>query len=292
MDPDQAWQLGRLSSAETQDGGWMSAFGQRAGFAGAGGQAGYDYRMNGTVIGYDQLHGDGLITGFSSGFSRGSVGIEDRTAAGSLDGASSSIYGSWSAGETYLESALSLTRNHYENRRSIVVGSFAQSAAADHEGNLFAAYLSGGRYIDVSRWVVEPYVSMLFTQSYEEGFQESGDGLSLRINGDRARSLLSDAGLRIARSYESPFGRLIPEAGVAWVYDFRLDDRRVTASLAGVEGSEFSLAGEQTGRHGARFETGLSWLGEAGFSASLKYTGEFRSGADDQGVFGYLRYEF
>ncbi len=292
MQPDQAWQLGRLSSAETQDGGWMSAFGQRAGFAGAGGQAGYDYRMNGTVIGYDQLHGDGLITGFSSGFSRGSVGIEDRMAAGSLGGASSSIYGSWSSGETYLESALSLTRNHYENRRSIVVGSLAQSAGADREGNLFTAYLSGGRYIDVNRWVVEPYVSVLFTQSYEEGFQESGDGLSLRIHDDRTRSLVSDAGLRIARSYEAPFGHLIPEAGVAWACDFRLDDRRVNASLAGVEGSEFSMPGEQTGRHGARFETGLSWLGEGGFSASLKYTGEFRSGADDQGVFGYLRYEF
>jgi hypothetical protein len=59
-----------------------------------------------------------------------------------------------------------------------------------------------------------------------------------------------------------------------------------------VGGSEFSIPGEQTGRHGARFETGLSWLGNSGFAASLKYTGEFRSGANDQGIFGYLRYEF
>jgi outer membrane autotransporter protein len=292
VDPDQAWQLGRISSAEAQDGSWMSAFGQRGSFAGAGGQAGYDYRVNGTVIGFDQRHGGGLITGFSSGFSRGSAGIEDRMGTGSMDGAASSIYGSWSAAETYLESALSFARNHYTNRRSIVVGPLAQSAAADHEGNLFTAYLSGGRYIDLNRWVVEPYASMLFAQAYEEGFQESGDGLSLRIHDDRTRSLVSDVGLRIARSYEVPFGHLIPEAGVAWAYDFRLDDRRVTASLADVEGSEFSMPGEQTGRHGARFEAGLSWQGAGGVAASLKYTGEFRSGADDQGVFGYLRVEF
>jgi outer membrane autotransporter protein len=286
VDPDQAWQLGRISSAETRQGSWMSAFGQR------GGDAGHDYRMNGTVLGYDQRHSETLFTGISSGFSRGHVGLEDRMGSGSIDGASSSIYGSWFTGGTYVESALSMARNHYENQRGITVGSLAQSAAAEHEGNLFTAYASSGRYIDVNRWVIEPYASLFFSQVYEEGFQESGGGLSLRVHDDRSRMLVSDVGLRVARSFDVPFGTLIPEAGVAWNYDFRLDDRSVTASLVGVDGSEFSIPGEQTGRHGARFEAGLSWQGASGFAASLKYTGEFRSGADDQGVFGYLRYDF
>ena len=292
MSPDQAWQLGRLSSAETREGSWMSAFGQRGNLTGSSGYTGYDYRMNGTVIGYDQRHGETLFTGTSSGFSRGEVGFEDKIGQGTIDGASSSIYGSWFANDTYMESALSFSRNHYSNHRSIVVGSLTQSAAAEHDGNLFTAYVSGGRYVDVNRWVFEPYASMLFTQTYEEGFQETGGGLSLRIHDDRTRSLVSDVGLRVARSYEMPFGKLIPEAGIAWIYDFRLDDRRITASLVDVDGSEFSLPGEQTGRHGARFEAGFSWLGSSGFAASIKYTGESRSGADDQGIFGYLRYEF
>jgi outer membrane autotransporter protein len=292
MTPDQAWQLGQLSSAETREGSWMSAFGQRGSLAGANGDTGYDYRMTGTVIGFDQRHGETLFTGYSSGFSRGEVGIEDKMGQGAIDGASSSVYGSWFDNGTYMESALSFARNRYSNHRSIVVGPLTQSAAADHEGNLFTAYLSGGRYFDVNRWVIEPYASMLFTQVDEEGFQETGGGLSLRIHDDRTRSLVSDVGLRVARSYEIPFGKLIPEAGIAWIYDFQLDDRRITASLVDVGGSEFSIPGEQTGRHGARFETGLSWLGNGGFAASLKYTGEFRSGANDQGVFGYLRYEF
>jgi outer membrane autotransporter protein len=133
---------------------------------------------------------------------------------------------------------------------------------------------------------------MLFTQTYEDGFQESGGGLSLRIHDDRTRSLSSDVGLRVARSYEMPFGKLIPEAGIAWIYDFQLDDRSITASFVDVAGSEFSIPGEQTGRHGARFEAGLSLQGNNGLSASFRYKGEFRSGADDQGLFGYLRYEF
>jgi outer membrane autotransporter protein len=292
MTPDQAWQLGRLSSAETRAGSWMSAFGQRGSQTGASGYAGYDYRMTGTVIGFDQRHGETFFTGYSSGFNRGEVGFEDRMGQGDVDGASSSIYGSWFANDTYLESALSFTRNRYSNHRSIVVGSLAQSATAEHEGNLFTAYLSGGRYFDVKQWVIEPYASILFNQVDEEGFQETGGGLSLRIHDDRTRSLVSDVGLRVARSYEIPFGKLIPEAGIAWIYDFQLDERMITASLVDVGGSEFSIPGEQTGRHGARFETGLSWMGNSGFAASLKYTGEFRSGANDQGIFGYLRYEF
>jgi uncharacterized protein with beta-barrel porin domain len=292
MTPDQAWQLGRLSSAETRAGSWMSAFGQRGTLAGASGYAGSDYRMTGTVIGFDQRHGETFFTGYSSGFSRGEVGFEDKMGQGDVDGASSSIYGSWFANDTYLESALSFTRNRYANHRSIVVGSLTQAATAEHEGNLFSAYLSGGRYFDVKQWVIEPYASILFNQIDEEGFQETGGGLSLRIHDDRTRSLVSDVGLRVARSYEIPFGKLIPEAGIAWIYDFQLDERRITASLVDVGGSEFSIPGEQTGRHGARFETGLSWLGSSGFAASLKYTGEFRSGANDQGIFGYMRYEF
>ncbi|MGE5790327.1 MAG: hypothetical protein ACM33C_05635, partial [Syntrophaceae bacterium] len=125
MTPDQAWQLGRLSSAETREGSWMSAFGQRGSLAGAGGYTGYDYRMTGTVIGFDQRHGESFFTGYSSGFSRGSVGFEDRTGQGDVDGASSSIYGSWFANDTYMESALSFTRNRYSNHRSIVVGDLA-----------------------------------------------------------------------------------------------------------------------------------------------------------------------
>jgi len=292
MTPDQAWQLGRLSSAETREGSWMSAFGQRGSQTGTSGYAGYDYRMTGTVIGFDQRHGETFFTGTSSGFNRGEVGFEDRMGQGDVDGASSSIYGSWFASDTYLESALSLARNRYSNHRSIVVGSLTQAATAEHEGNLFTAYLSGGRYFDVKQWVIEPYASILFNQVDEEGFQETGGGLSLRIHDDRTRSLVSDVGLRVARSYEIPFGKLIPEVGIAWIYDFQLDERRITASLVDVGGSEFSIPGEQTGRHGARFETGLSWLGNSGFAASLKYTGEFRSGANDQGIFGYLRYEF
>lgn len=144
----------------------------------------------------------------------------------------------------------------------------------------------------MNRWLIEPYASLFFSQVNEDEFQESGGGLSLRVHGDRSRMLLSDVGLRVARSFDVPFGSLIPEAGVAWNYDFRPDDRSVTASLVGVDGSEFSIPGEQTGRHGARFEAGLSWQGARGFAASLKYTDDFRSGADDQGVFGYLRYEF
>jgi len=105
-DPGPAWQLGRLSSAETREGSWMSAFGQRGSLAGESGSTGYDYRMTGTVIGFDQRHGETFFTGYSSGFSRGEVGFEDRMGQGAIDGASSSIYGSWSQRHVHGERAL------------------------------------------------------------------------------------------------------------------------------------------------------------------------------------------
>jgi outer membrane autotransporter protein len=159
--------------------------------------------------------------------------------------------------------------------------------------NIFTAYLSGGRYFRLGQWVIEPHASLLYTDVYEEGFKEDGAGaVSLMVRDSHTKSLVSDVGLRVTRSFETPYGRLIPDAGLFWDYDFGLSDDSITASFAGIPGTEFSIPGEETVHHGARFEAGLSLMGSRGFTTSLKYVGEFRRGNNDQGIFGLLVYEF
>ena len=85
---------------------------------------------------------------------------------------------------------------------------------------------------------------------------------------------------------------MIPEASLAWNYNFDIDDRTIQSALDGQPGTSFTIDGNSVERSGAVVEVGMTYLGHNGFKPSVRYRGEFRDGYRGHGIIGELRWEF
>jgi uncharacterized protein with beta-barrel porin domain len=57
-----------------------------------------------------------------------------------------SVYGGYFDKELYLSGILAFGRNRYDTERTVTVGAVDTPISSNHEGNIFAAALSGGYY--------------------------------------------------------------------------------------------------------------------------------------------------
>ena len=134
---------------------------------------------------------------------------------------------------------------------------------------------------------------MQYTYLDEDGFTEKDAGsLNLVVDSRYTDALVSQLGFRAAGVFNTGIGRLVPEASLAWLYDFDIDDRVVTSAFAGAPGVSFSVDGQDVEQHGAVVGAGITLMNASGLVTSIAYSGEFRDGYDAHAVIGQLRIEF
>jgi uncharacterized protein with beta-barrel porin domain len=87
-------------------------------------------------------------------------------------------------------------------------------------------------------------------------------------------------------------GSLIPEVSAAWLHDFAIDDRLITASFVGSPEAAFTVTSRKPEENGIVVGAGITFLNKGGFTASLRYSGEVREDYQSHGLYGLLRYDF
>jgi uncharacterized protein with beta-barrel porin domain len=298
-DVGQLYSSGRVSQIQGKNGLWLDAFGQWGDqgeeykYRWNDGYTGYDYFMRGATLGFDHNLTDKFFAGVSAGYSRADVDLDHHQGSGYIKSLYGSIYGSYFYKNLYIDGIFSYGKNWYDNHRLITIGTDQRKAYSKHDGNLFSAYLQGGYYFDIKKWLIGPFVSLQYIYLDEEGFNEKGaDGVSLRIDSRQTNSLVSELGLRVARVFKTKYGSLIPEVSAAWLHDFDIDDRMITSSFTGSPGASFSIKGQDVERNGATLGAGITFVHKSGLSTSLKYIGEFREKYKSNGIMGELRFTF
>jgi uncharacterized protein with beta-barrel porin domain len=298
-DAGQLYNLERVSQIQGKNGLWFDAFGQWGDQGGEnryhwnGGYTGYDYFLRGATLGFDHALSDKFMAGVSLGYSRSDIDLDHDQGSGYIKSLYGSIYGSYFYKNLYIDGILSYGKNWYNNHRLITIDTDYRKAYSEHDGDLFSAYLQGGYYFDIKKWLIGPFASLQYVYLDEESFDEKGaGGVSLNIDGRKTDSLVSQLGVRLARVFGTKCGSLIPEVSAAWLHDFDIDDRVITSSFAGSPGASFSIKGQDVERNGATLGAGITFIHKSGFSTSLKYMGEFREKYRSNGVMGEIRYTF
>lgn len=287
----------QLYTSEQQDqpkyGIWFDSFGQWGDQDEDDGFTGYDYDVYGATLGVDRMFHDKYIAGISIGYSATDIDVDRDQGDGDIDTVYGSLYGSYYIKQGYIDAVLSYGRQDYDNKRRITIGPIQRTARSDHNGDLYSAFMEGGYNINIHAWVLQPFASLQYIYLDEDGFTEKGaDSANLTIDDRKTESLVSELGLRVSHVFKLKRSLLIPEASVAWNYDYDIDDRTIKASFEGAPTSAFSIDGEDVANSGATVGAGVSLINNDGFSMSLKYNGEFRDNYDAHGVIGELRYEF
>lgn len=294
-----AAELGRIvtidqsSRDQTMKGLWINSYGQWGSHQALPGYAGYDYTLYGSAIGYDYTFPGNLLIGGSFGMSRAEVDFGSSQGEGSVNSVTGALYGSYYAGNAYIEGTFSYGKQRYHNSRFISVGSLLREASGKHDADSFTTYLGAGYNFTASWLTISPFTSLRHIHLAEEGFTEIGaDSLNLAVESRKTDSLISELGIRLAHAFALGKGSLIPEVSAALNYDFDIDDQVVTASFAGAPGNTFSIRGEEVEKYGAAVAAGLTFIHRSGVSAVLKYRGEFRERNSSHGLMGEFRYLF
>ncbi len=271
---------------------WLSAFGQHGEQDADAGYSGFDYDSAGIVLGFDGGFGEGNVLGLSLGYTRNDLTLGGDRGSGDIASTLLSVYGSHGTANGYVDATLAYGRNDYDNDRNVAVGNIRRTAKSSHEGTTLAASLRAGYYLPHGAWTLEPNVSLQYAHLKDDAFQESGAGAAnMQVDARSNNSFVSTAGVRASRSYQRRNGTLSLQLGAAWLHDFS-NNRVVRAAFAGAPNSTFAVPAQQVERNGALLDAGIAFQTQHGWTTSLRYQGEFRSGFQSHAIAGQLRYEF
>ena len=272
---------------------WMDGFTKIGDQDAEDGFSGFDYNLSGIVVGLDKLFKDGLLGGVSYGLSHSDIDLDRGRGHGDIDSSFISLYGSLFSDRTYLDIALSYARQSYDNTRNIAVGALTRMAHSDHKADLYSSYAEAGYNFGIQKWVVQPFAALQYSYLSEEKYTELGaDGVNLLVDCRRNKFLVSDLGLRVNHPFKKDSWTCIPDLSIAWLHDYDIDDRLITASFDGSPGVSFTTENRHVDKDGLRIGAGISLLKKTGVSLYLKYDFEIKSSYDAQQISGGFRYEF
>jgi len=272
---------------------WFDGFKLWGDQGGQNGFVAYDYSVYGMTLGFDRNFGDGFMAGISLGLTKTNIDIHYNLGEGDIESNFVSLYGSYFTEKMYFDLVLSYGKQDFDNYRNVTVGSLQRVARSGHNGDSYSMFVEGGYNFDYEPWILQPFASLMYTSLAEDGFTEQGAGAANQIVADRdTESLVSELGLRVTKAYQLENGTLLPEASLAWNYNFDIGDRLITASYEGSPNTTFSIDGQDVEKHGASVGVGLMFISKGGLSTALRYRGEFRDKYDAQAVYGEMRYEF
>ncbi len=76
-------------------------------------------------------------------------------------------------------------------------------------------------------------------------------------------------------------GVLTSQLNIAWIHDFDIEDRAITARFAGSPGTSFTLEGRDVQSDGIRLGGALTFAGRKAFTVSVSLNAEFREDYTD-----------
>jgi len=218
-----------------------SSVGSPASNATTGGfQAGYDFQL-----------GDDFLLGFSGGFAKTSLTVDDRSSSGNTTSVQSGIYGRYAPGTWFVNGSLAYTDNTNSMTRSIQFPGFQESADSSFKSRVYTTFAEGGyTFRPRPSATLEPTLSLTQSHMTQDAFAETGaPGAGLSVNEQIVNSLLSAAGLRAARTLAARSSHPVTlGARVAWQHELADIDNSISAQFSGAPGNPFTVQGTPRNR--------------------------------------------
>ena len=253
---------------------------------------GYDYDAMGLSIGIDKGVADNMVVGVTLGIAKAEADVDANMGEQDVDTFSMGAYGSWTGDKVYVDGALLFGINSYDALRHIPM--LGLTAAGDHDGVDYSAYIGGGYMAAMGDWNLIPTASMQYTFHEEEGFIETGAGAAnLAVDKTDTSSLLGKLGVRVNRLFQMGDGMdLKPELSVQWGHEFADRDQQAMSWFAGTTTGAFTINGLEANRDSGIL--GLSLTAFMGDSLSLTagYEGTMKEEFEAHTFTAGLRYMF
>ncbi len=265
---------------------WASGFGSWGEIDGGAGIGDVDRTTGGVLIGADALMLDNWRLGLLAGYSRSS--FDTATSEGASDSYHLGLYAGARWDALSLRSGVSYTWHGIETARSVVA--LGETLRADYDAGTLQAFGELGYRIDAGAAAFEPYANLAYVRLKTDGFTETGGLSALTVAGETVNATFTTLGVRVASSFGLGGVQAVARGGLGWRHAFGDVDPRSTHAFAGSD--SFTVSGVPIAKNVAVLEAGLDLKVSPTAIFGLSYTGQFGSGARENGVNARFRVNF
>jgi uncharacterized protein YhjY with autotransporter beta-barrel domain len=271
---------------------YLRGFSQEGDLDSSATDPGFDFSLDGLILGYDKKISSDHMVGLSLGFSANEVETNGNSGTSDIDMTQIAAYGGLLFDNAYLDVILAYGQIDYDSRRNVTIGTATRPVESGHDGDILSASLSGGTYIQMKEWWLQPQASLQYTRLEEDGFSETGSGVSLRVEDRTTESLISQIGISLLRDFQTESGWVTPDFSIAWIHDFDHDDQVINAAYVAAPDSSFSIKGQDIDQDGLLLGVGVRFETRAGYVTSLRIDREQRDDYETSTFMGEFRYQF
>ena len=278
---------------------WAQAIGTWGHAAGDGNAAGLRRSVGGVISGFDVTFDERWRLGFSGGYTRSSLHVDDRTSSGNVDNYHLALYGGGQFGMFGLRAGIAQTWHDITTNRTIAFTSgesccasnFGDSVKSDYRGRTVQAFAEVGIGFSAGGARIEPFFNAAYVGVHTNGFTETGGPAALTGSASNTEATYSTVGVRAATTLWAFDMMVTPHASAAWQRAF--GDLKPDASLSFAStGSGFNIVGVPVAKDSLLIEAGLDVHLASAATLGIFYSGRIASGVADNGISGRFRWRF
>jgi len=231
------------------------------------------------VLGASYKVSDHFLAGLAGGYQRNKTDFRG-TGGADVDSYSLSAYGRYEEGAFYVKGVIGASLQKYDLTRYYTPALITYTAKRSPNGTTTMAGLEAGFTQALGGAKAEPFVGLTFAHTKIDGSTETGNGPgNLTVTDQSTNSTNSRLGVRLSREFALDSGSTItPQVTLGWRHAFNDTNPSTTASLAGLPGSSFTIAGTSAPKDFALVGAGLTMKLADGFEGVVRYDGDFASG--------------
>ncbi len=218
-----------------------------------GGFTGYSADVWGTSAGAQVRLDRRSFFGFSGGFAKTRLDLDQSEGMGQVKSGYATLFGSVWGNRWFGQALLSYGHHRFEDERLTQFGAIDEVAKSDHDGQSVSLALDLGLDARAIRaWNAAPYASLEYAYLTEDAYTERGPGaLLLSIERRDTNSLVSELGMRFVAAPRA-FGPVTPELTLGWRHDYDVDARTLSGRFVTGPVTPFALAGRYIQQDAAR----------------------------------------
>jgi subtilase-type serine protease len=268
---------------------WSKSYGSWAETDGDGNAYGIDRSSGGLMVGIDRTIGDWRL-GVVGGYGHTSVSTNGLSAKTDTDQIDLGFYAGTYLGPVGLRFGASHSWNDIDSERSVFIPGLNERLTAGYDASTSQVFGEISYQAAVGPAVFEPFANLAYAHFGNDSFSERGGAAALSVEDGSQNALFTEVGLRAATEFTLQESTGTLHGSVSWRHAGGDEASRTRAAFAG--GSSFGIDGAPLAEDVAVLKAGVNFNLGPSAAVGLSYTGQFGSGASQNGINGYLGVKF
>ncbi|WP_072570228.1 autotransporter family protein [Enterobacter sp. SA187] len=192
--------------------------------------SGYSAKFGGLILGADRALGDDWRVGAAMNYSNTSVHGKNNLSGNTSTADNYGVigYAAYTGNPWFLNLSAAVNRQNYDSVRRADFTGFSGTAKGKFNGQSVTLQSEFGYPLTLpAQVVVTPLAALAYSYQHVDGYKESGgNGMALDVDASHSQSVISDIGVRVQKTVDTPLGALTPFAQISWIHQY--DNRRMS----------------------------------------------------------------